>query len=144
MENHLQARHIQDMSGAANLEPHWGYVSRVVPCTNDAGSCEYLNQVYYGHDLSIIYSWIMWLVIAVVAFIWLILRFAAPRNGYRKKIDSEAGTRSKPGFLARLYGSFNALRRRHLLPESFKFFGHVSRLQVTILVIILSYLLIFS
>ncbi|KAK0655619.1 putative FAD binding protein [Cercophora newfieldiana] len=39
----LTPRMIQNFSGESNLEPHWGYASRVVPCKNDAGSCAYLD-----------------------------------------------------------------------------------------------------
>jgi hypothetical protein len=145
MDHILQVRqHIQDHDNANKLEPHWGYASRVVPCVNDVGSCEYLDQVYAAHDLSIVYSWIMWLVIAAIALLWLALRCAVPRNRYRQIFDSEAGSRSSPNYSTRFCGSMRALRRKYLLPESYKFFGIVSRLQVTILVIIMTYLLIFS
>lgn len=45
----LNARHIQMADNTSRLEPHWGYVDRVLPCTNDAGSCEYLDAVYVSH-----------------------------------------------------------------------------------------------
>jgi ferric-chelate reductase len=35
-------RYIQEASNTSLLEPHWGYVNRILPCTNDIGSCEYL------------------------------------------------------------------------------------------------------
>lgn len=45
----VTARHIQMADDSSMLEPHWGYVDRVLPCTNDAGSCEYLDAVYVSY-----------------------------------------------------------------------------------------------
>jgi hypothetical protein len=42
----LKSRHIQVADNTSYYVPHWGYVDRVLPCTNDAGSCEYLDAVY--------------------------------------------------------------------------------------------------
>lgn len=36
----LSPRHIQDFTQESELEYHWGYASRQVPCLNDAGTCE--------------------------------------------------------------------------------------------------------
>ena len=47
--------HIQNFSEASQVEYHWGYAERVVPCTNDKGSCEYLDVVYRSHDLGMYY-----------------------------------------------------------------------------------------
>jgi hypothetical protein len=52
MSLHLQPRHIQDDHNAKYLEPHWGYFERVRPCVNDNGTCEYLDAVYWMHDVS--------------------------------------------------------------------------------------------
>lgn len=48
----IEARHIQMADNTSTMEPHWGYVARVLPCTNDAGSCEYLDSVYVSHHAS--------------------------------------------------------------------------------------------
>jgi hypothetical protein len=47
----LKARHIQVADNTSYYVPHWGYVDRVLPCTNDAGSCEYLDAVYVCNTL---------------------------------------------------------------------------------------------
>lgn len=48
----IEARHIQMADNTSTMEPHWGYVARVLPCTNDAGSCEYLDAVYVSNFAS--------------------------------------------------------------------------------------------
>lgn len=45
----IGARHIQVADDSSRKETHWGYVDRILPCTNDAGSCEYLDAVYVSH-----------------------------------------------------------------------------------------------
>jgi hypothetical protein len=52
MDSLLRRAHIQEHSNTSISEPHWGYVDRTLPCTNDAGSCEYLDAVYLMHDVS--------------------------------------------------------------------------------------------
>jgi len=50
MDSHgvLEARqHIQNHSAGGDEIFYWGYATRVFPCTNDAGSCEYLDAVYW-------------------------------------------------------------------------------------------------
>ncbi|KAK6951617.1 hypothetical protein Daesc_006139 [Daldinia eschscholtzii] len=148
MENPLAVRHIQNFSEAASLEKHWGYVDRAVPCTNDPGSCAYLDQVYGSHDLTMVYSGIMWAAIAGILLIWTIGRrvFPSPRADEipTGAIDSErvakiASRRS------RMRRTAAALIRRYLLPDSVRFvFGRTTRLQVLILTVLAGYLLIFS
>jgi hypothetical protein len=53
-------RHIQDEAAAEWEIPHWGYPSRMMPCTNDPGSCEYLDGVYWMHDVSMLYTCVLW------------------------------------------------------------------------------------
>ncbi|KAF1808982.1 hypothetical protein P152DRAFT_404466 [Eremomyces bilateralis CBS 781.70] len=143
----LQARHIQDMMGVdeSNLEKHWGYADRVVPCTNDPGSCEYLDAIYHAHDLSMLYSFIMWGVIGAIALIWVVLRILQPhRKKGSENSEANSGRLAQSG-LYRAKRTIGAFGRKWLLPESFvSFFGHVSRLQLVILGVILTYLLIFS
>ena len=123
----MEARHIQDFSNASNTEPHWGYADRVVPCTNDPGSCEYLDVVYSGHDRGMIYAGVLWSIIGS-----LLLLFAFCRQS--------SGT-------SRLARTVSTWGRRRLLPE-FKslrrVFGHTTRLQVLVLAATAAYLLVFS
>jgi hypothetical protein len=74
----LTPRHIQNLSEAASLEPHWGYADRAVPCTNDPGSCAYLDVVYSAHDLGMIYTGIFWLTILGIVLVWAVGRRIFP------------------------------------------------------------------
>ncbi|ESZ92083.1 hypothetical protein SBOR_7540 [Sclerotinia borealis F-4128] len=146
MEN-IEARHIQEADNASTLEPHWGYVDRILPCTSDAGSCEYLDVDYHSHDLSMLYTFILWAVIGGLLVILITLRFIKPSGQTTTQIrDSEI--QSSAGISSWYYRAWRgtiATLRRYLLPETFvKFFGHVTRLQVLILAILLGYLLIFT
>ncbi|KAI1098273.1 ferric reductase NAD binding domain-containing protein [Jackrogersella minutella] len=148
MENYLAARHIQNLSEATTLEKHWGYADRAVPCTNDAGSCAYLDQVYGSHDLTMVYSGIFWSVIGGILLLWAIGRrvFPSPRvdGVVAGAMDNErlmkiAERRS------RIRRTVAALIRRYLLPDSVRsIFGRTTRLQVLILTVLAGYLLIFS
>ncbi|KAI1463368.1 ferric reductase NAD binding domain-containing protein [Daldinia caldariorum] len=148
MENSLAPRHIQNFSEAAALEKHWGYVDRAVPCTNDPGSCAYLDQVYGSHDLTMVYSGIMWAAIAGILLIWTMARriFPSPRAD---EIPSGAVDSERVAKIAsrrsRIRRTAAALVRRYLLPDSVRFiFGRTTRLQVLILTVLAGYLLIFS
>ncbi|WVF70015.1 hypothetical protein IAT40_004801 [Kwoniella sp. CBS 6097] len=124
----FEPRHIQNMSEAKSLEPHWGYADRAVPCTNDAGSCEYLDIVYHSHDLGMLYSGILWSVIIGGLLLWgLLLRSGATSS----RISRTLGT----------------LSRRWLLPDIKRtrfLFGRTTRLQVLVLACITAYLTVFS
>lgn len=144
----LSARHIQNFSEASALEKHWGYVDRAVPCTNDPGSCEYLDQVYGSHDLSMVYSGILWAIIAGLLLLWAIGRrvFPAPRTDDVATgiIDSER-LRKIAGRRSRIRRTAASLVRRYLLPDSVRWiFGRTTRLQVLVLTVLAGYLLIFS
>ncbi|WWC67748.1 uncharacterized protein I206_101660 [Kwoniella pini CBS 10737] len=123
----IEPRHIQDYSSASTLEPHWGYADRVVPCTNDAGSCEYLDVVYHSHDLGMLYSGILWSIIIGGLLVWGIIHRSFSSN--------------------RLTRTINSAIRKRLLPE-FKigryFFGRTTRLQILVLLCLTIYLIIFS
>ncbi|RYO91128.1 hypothetical protein DL763_005076 [Monosporascus cannonballus] len=146
---HLQhARHIQDPSTAKSLEPHWGYAERVVPCMNDPGSCEYLDAVYGAHDLGMIYVAILWATILGVVFVWSVGRrlWPSPRADATVSANAEGEVlmASKPKGL-RLKRTLAACCRRYLLPDTAKsIFGHTTRLQVLILIILACYLLIWT
>lgn len=74
----LAPRHIQNFSDAEHLEPHWGYAERVVPCTNDPGSCAYLDVVYDAHDRGMVYMGILWLTIGGILLFWALGRRLFP------------------------------------------------------------------
>lgn len=122
----IEPRHIQNFSEGGNVTHHWGYADRMVPCTNDAGSCEYLDEVYGAHDLGMLYMGVFWGTVIGVLFLWALLNRTA----------STAFTQTAA-----------ALSRKHLLPE-FKagrcLFGRTTRLQVLVLGLIASYLFIFT
>ncbi|KLU88241.1 ferric reductase [Magnaporthiopsis poae ATCC 64411] len=151
----LVARHIQDFSNASRLEPHWGYAERVLPCTNDKGSCEYLDLVYSAHDVGMIYTGAMWLVIIGVLGAWAVGRRVFPSAATSSAAvnsnpapDGEiqsAGARGASGGIVRARNAVASAARRSLLPESARaIFGHTTRLQVTILALIVAYLTVFS
>ncbi|OQD84736.1 hypothetical protein PENANT_c012G02738 [Penicillium antarcticum] len=134
----LDARHIQNMSAATSLEPHWGYYDRALPCTNDAGSCAYLDDVYYSHDRGMLYSGIMWCVIGAMLLSWVVLKqFGTPM--------SPMMATPAPVGLSKIQRAFSSFIRRYLLPDATRMiFGRTTRLQVLILALLLGYLLIFS
>ncbi|KAL8393919.1 hypothetical protein RB595_003614 [Gaeumannomyces hyphopodioides] len=146
----LAARHIQDFSNASNLEPHWGYADRVMPCVSDPGSCEYLDLVYGAHDRGMLYMGIMWLIILGVLAAWAVARRAFPSaaaspvaaNG-NTGTDGEtqtAGPRRETAIM-RARNAVASASRRSLLPESARLvFGHTTRLQVTILAVMVAYM----
>lgn len=147
----IAARHIQNFSDADGsvLEPHWGYADRILPCTNDAGSCAYLDLVYDSHDLSMLYSGIFWAAIAGILLLWALGRRVFPSKTADEAITSGAkaesqGTQSIGG-LERLKRSVSSFRRTYLLPDfAPRILGHVTRLQVLVLFILAGYLTIFS
>ncbi|SMR44161.1 unnamed protein product [Zymoseptoria tritici ST99CH_3D1] len=129
----LERRHIQDHN-AANVK-YWAYPARVLPCTKDQGTCEYLEAVYSGHVTSMLYTFIMWGVILGVLASWATLRVwrtGKPSHGIGSLLSSACDR------AARL--------KRHFLPDApmRSVFGRVSRLQVAVLAVVSGYLLIFS
>jgi len=139
--------HIQNFSDAASLEPHWGYAFRVVPCANDAGSCEYLDSVYWSHDVSMLYSFILWAAIGGILFVWCLGRHFIPSRRSDVTALQEEGERPtvRQTALYRLTRSVKVSARHCLLPESMvSIFGRTTRLQILVLAILAGYLLIFS
>jgi hypothetical protein len=131
--NALDARHIQDGQGTA--VHYWGYATRYLPCTSDAGSCEYLDSVYGNHEKSMIYTFIMWAVIGIVLLVAVFSRMLRPS----KRSDGP-----QHSFCYRSVRSASAIIRRYMTPECSKVFKHTTRLQVTILAILCAYLIAFS
>lgn len=152
LSNDLDVRaHIQNFSdaNASNIQPHWGYADRILPCTNDAGSCEYLDVVYHSHDLSMLYTGIFWASILGVLLLWGVARRMCPaRPSVEQTLSAsniEAQENSRSGGVAKLMRAFASLRRGWFLQDfSIHLLGHVTRLQVTILLILSSYLLVLS
>ena len=157
MSSPIAARMIQDFTGNDTYEPHWGYAYRVVPCKNDAGSCAYLDAVYEGHDIGMIYTGIFWLTVIGILFALLIGRRLFPaRDRYEHLENLKASIQGEVAQPAqqpqattsrftRLRHAVAATVRRYLLPNSIRvFFGHTTRLQVLILVIFIGYLTIWS
>ncbi|KIX00135.1 uncharacterized protein Z518_10272 [Rhinocladiella mackenziei CBS 650.93] len=144
----LPARHIQNMSEAAYLQPHWGYADRAVPCTNDPGSCAYLDVVYHSHDLGMLYCGILWATVGGVLFIWGIGRHLYPSVRQDQRLSSSVceGERSdRTGGLHRVKSSIASYKRQYLLPDFLRpVFGRTTRLQVLILLTLTSYLLVWT
>ncbi|QIW99841.1 hypothetical protein AMS68_005359 [Peltaster fructicola] len=133
----LEGRHIQNLSEAAGLEPHWGYVSRAIPCTNDAGSCAYLDLVYASHDRGMLYSGILWITILTVIFT---LAFVT-----RARSSSQLAEIDNRSALSRYFRAISAGMRKRLLPDAWHLmFGRATRLQVTVLLLLAGYLIIWT
>lgn len=147
-------RHIQDMDAAESTVPHWGYADRVVPCTNDPGSCAYLDVVYEAHDVGMVYTGIIWLTILAVVFAWAILRRAGRPGGPEIRdtttttlTDHERQTSAvrRAGGLRRGLQTFTVALRRRLLPDApHAIFGRSTRFQVAVLAALAAYLTIFT
>lgn len=154
--DHLTGRaHIQNFTGAnaSNVQHHWGYADRIVPCTNDAGSCEYLDVVYHSHDVGILYTGIFWSSILGILLIWGVCRRVFPsKRGddvvLSSILGSAAAESQRPntiGGIEKLKHTIAAFQRRYLLPDfAPPLLGHVTRLQVVVLLILGGYLAILS
>ncbi|KAK5655497.1 hypothetical protein OQA88_5768 [Cercophora sp. LCS_1] len=143
----LTARaHIQNFSEASQLEPHWGYAERVIPCVVDAGSCEYLDVVYGSHDIGMLYMGIFWASVFGILLIWAIARRSfsqPPTTASGATLESQSP--SPPSTVTRIGQTLTSLTRRYLLPNApVSIFGHTTRLQVTILAVLTGYLTIFT
>lgn len=132
----IEARHIQDHTSGSKTKHYWAYPDRIVPCTKDAGTCAYLDSVYGSHVKSMLYTFILWAVIGVVLALMLSIR-------YGKSTSHSTGIKTP---LRRGLDSLGALGRRWLLPESPMrwLFGQVTMLQVTVFLMLLGYLAVFS
>lgn len=131
------ARHIQDHNEAnTTLVKYWGYAERVLPCTKDVGTCEYLDAVYWMHDVSMLYTFILWGVILGILVLWCMLRFR------RMGVESQG----RGGLIDDLCGFVERQKRKWLLSDApwRGVFGRVSRVQVLVLVVLLGYLAVFS
>ncbi|KAG9840480.1 hypothetical protein KCU98_g6802, partial [Aureobasidium melanogenum] len=139
--------HIQNFTDASSLEPHWGYASRVVPCTNDPGSCKYLDVVYHSHDLGMLYSAVFWATVAGILFIWTMVRrlFPSRRADEEVLVPVRASASPSRSGIERLQRAVSSHTRRYLLPDFARpIFGRTTRLQVLILLILTGYLAVWS
>ena len=133
-DNPLAARHIQSGDDVLYTIDYWGYAVRDMPCTNDKGSCEYLDSVYANHETSMIYTFIMWAVLGAILLLSILSRLLRPHK--------KQGARQ--GFLYRLTRLGASSIRRYLVPECSKLFKYTTRLQVLILALFCVYLTAFS
>ncbi len=149
----LTARHIQDFGDATQLEPHWGYADRVLPCTVDAGSCAYLDLVYGAHDRGMYYVGVFWLVVLGILMIWAVVRQSTQGSNTRQlqstRVAEKTGEEPAAAALSgtpRFLASASASARHYLLPDTVlrPIFGRTTRLQVLILAVLAGYLLIFT
>ncbi|KAG9643933.1 hypothetical protein KCU64_g11553, partial [Aureobasidium melanogenum] len=139
--------HIQNFTDASSLEPHWGYASRVVPCTNDPGSCKYLDVVYHSHDLGMLYSGIFWATVAGILFIWTMGRRLLPSRRADEEVLVPVRASASPSLsgIERFQRAVSSHTRRYLLPDFARpIFGRTTRLQVLILMILTGYLAVWS
>ncbi|KAJ5495936.1 hypothetical protein N7539_001052 [Penicillium diatomitis] len=131
--------HIQNLTAAKTLEPHWGYADRALPCTNDPGSCAYLDLVYSSHDRGMLYTGILWATIVGMLFIWALWRQCNQPH-------------TTPGSNRPHLAGFRKLKttcavgvRRYLLPDGNRWlFGRTTRLQISVLAALAAYLLVFT
>ncbi|KAF2746610.1 ferric-chelate reductase-like protein [Sporormia fimetaria CBS 119925] len=139
--------HIQNMSEANALEPHWGYADRVVPCTNDPGSCAYLDVVYRSHDVGMYYTGIIWATIGGILLIWAVGRQFGRRQASGVQLPGQDGEQPKvrKSALERMRKAIPAYVRQYLLPDAARpIFGRTTRTQVLVLVVLAAYLTVWS
>jgi predicted ferric reductase len=138
-------QHIQNFSDPdAVFEPHWGYAERVLPCKNDKGSCEYLDEVYAAHDVGMKYTAIFYgSFLAFLLVFGITRRFMPPRDDLI--ITPKEQQPSKQSTVARLRHAMSSAIRRRLLPHApVSLFGHTTRLQVATLAVLIGYLSILT
>lgn len=133
----LVRQHIQDHNTAQSERNYWGYPSRVVPCTNDNGTCEYLDAVYWMHTVSMRYTFILWAVIGGMLLIIILARLFKPQGSCQRNVRQH--------FPYKLWKTISTAGRRYLLPESLpNFFPNTTRLQILVLATLCVYLTVFS
>ncbi|CEH15986.1 Ferric reductase, NADH/NADPH oxidase and related proteins [Ceraceosorus bombacis] len=138
----LLARHIQNFSEAASLQPHWGYAARALPCTNDAGSCAYLDTVYRSHDLGMLYVGIFWALLVAVLLLYTI----AHRCTITVTSTSRGGGRdgAAASSLQRAASAARTWTRSKLMPDIQIASFRATRQQVLVFAILLGYVTVFT
>jgi hypothetical protein len=134
--NALGARHIQGDDDVLYTIDYWGYAVRKFPCTNDAGSCAYLDAVYGDHQTSMIFTFILWAVLGALLLVTILSRLVRP---YRKGGE---GARQSCWYRLSRFGASTV--RRYLVPECSIVFRYTTRLQVLLLAVLCAYLTVFS
>ncbi|PWN39989.1 hypothetical protein IE81DRAFT_325993 [Ceraceosorus guamensis] len=136
----LLARHIQNFSEAASLQPHWGYAARALPCTNDAGSCAYLDTVYRSHDLGMLYVGVFWALLLALLLLYTIAHrctfTSTSRGGGRGGVAASS--------LHRAASAARAWTRSKLMPDIQIASFRATRQQVLVFAILLAYITIFT
>jgi predicted ferric reductase len=143
----LAPRHSQNLSEATAVEHHWGYADRMIPCTSTPDDCAYLDLVYRSHDLSMLYSGIMWAIIGGILLLWAVSRHFARSQPSGVHLPTEVGEGVPQGRSAseRLQRAIPSYARRYLLPDAARpIFGRVTRTQVLTLAVLTGYLIVFS
>ncbi|GIJ92337.1 hypothetical protein Asppvi_011318 [Aspergillus pseudoviridinutans] len=128
------------------VEHHWGYYNRQLPCTSDKGKCAYLDTVYHSHDLSILYSAILWGVILGVLLLCALRRLIrVRRTSHTSSQDAETEKIQPQSFIYRCQQSLKSAYHRHLLRGYLpSVFGHTTGFNILLLLILTAYLTIFS
>jgi len=87
----LSARqHSHDVPEGETWETeHWGYYTRTHPCTNDPGSCDYLDYAYWSHDQGMIYVAAIWGVLVVALFVMLVSQILPGHKATSRKVAGE-------------------------------------------------------
>ncbi|EOA88296.1 uncharacterized protein SETTUDRAFT_168659 [Exserohilum turcica Et28A] len=145
--NMLAPRHIQNMSEAKAVKHYWGYVDRVIPCTSVPDDCRYLDLVYRNHELSMLYSGILWAAIGGILVLWAVGRHFARSQPSGVSLPAEAGegVPRRRSALERLQRAVPSYARRYLQPDAARIiFGRVTRTQVLTLLVLTGYLIVFS
>ncbi|KAK1146136.1 hypothetical protein N8T08_003225 [Aspergillus melleus] len=144
----LSPRHDMTSSGG-DMEPHWGYFDRELPCMVDAGKCAYLDVVYHSHDLSVLYSIILWAAILGILLLCFIGHYCNPvgrqfNTCVSKKEDVENPGHSQSS-LYRMRRALGSFYHRYLVAEFLpSVFGNTTRFNVLILVVLTGYVTVFS
>ncbi|GIC87609.1 ferric reductase family protein [Aspergillus udagawae] len=128
------------------VEHHWGYYNRQLPCTSDKGKCAYLDTVYHSHDLSVLYSAILWGVILGILLLCALRRLIrVRRTSHMSSQDAETEKTLPQSFIYRMHQSLKSVYHRHFLRGWFPgLFGHTTGFNILVLVILTAYLTIFS
>ncbi|SPJ78780.1 related to ferric reductase FRE2 precursor [Fusarium torulosum] len=145
--NFLSVRHTPDTSEATILEPHWGYTDRALPCARDVKTCQYLDLVYSGHDFSMLFVGIFWAIAIGILLAWALARNIWPsaRMDEFMVVDTEKVVCTTTNRGGRVKSTMASFFRSYLLPDSIRIiFGRTTRLQVSLLLILVTYLVIVS
>jgi predicted ferric reductase len=140
----LNISHVSQNLSGEYLEHHFGYEPRPLPCTDDVGTCEYLDAVYASHDLGVKYTIILWAVIGGIAVTIGISHYTGRLRTKANPDASEKQNHRRNGH-QRASRAAKSWLRSHLLPNASRWlFGRASRLQALIFLILLSYLTVFT